>query len=86
MPVTMTTNTATVLMQVMAVRLAMSPAGHGEQRDHGAALTLTLSQTGRIDRLSNGVCRSSDFRAVHERMAPFIAAGFHAVCGGRKRK
>jgi AcrR family transcriptional regulator len=50
------------------------------------ALTLTLSQTGRIDRLSDGVCRSSDFRAVHERMAPFIAAGFHAVCGGKKRK
>ena len=44
------------------------------------ALTLTLSQTGRIDRLSNGICRSSDFRAVHERMAPFIAAGFLAVC------
>lgn len=48
------------------------------------ALTLTLSQTGRIDRLSDGVCRSSDFRAVHERMAPFIAAGFHAVCGGKR--
>ncbi len=50
------------------------------------ALTLTLSQTGRIDRLSNGVCRSSDFRAVHTRMAPFIAAGFLAVCGKRKEQ
>jgi AcrR family transcriptional regulator len=47
------------------------------------ALTLTLSQTGRIDLLSGGACRSSDFRAVHERMAPFIAAGFHVVCGGK---
>jgi AcrR family transcriptional regulator len=50
------------------------------------ALTLTLSQTGRIDRLSNGICRSSDFRAVHERMAPFVAAGFLAVCGKRRAK
>jgi AcrR family transcriptional regulator len=48
------------------------------------ALTLTLSQTGRIDRLSNGICRSSDFGAVHERMAPFIAAGFLAVCGKKR--
>lgn len=48
------------------------------------ALTLTLSQTGRIDRLSNGICRSSDFRAVHQRMAPFIAAGFLALCGKQK--
>jgi AcrR family transcriptional regulator len=44
------------------------------------ALTLTLSQTGRIDRLSDGLCRSSDFRAIHARMVPFIAAGFRAVC------
>jgi AcrR family transcriptional regulator len=48
------------------------------------ALTLTLSQTGRIDRLSNGLCRSEDFRAVHERMAPFIAAGFMAVCNKKQ--
>jgi AcrR family transcriptional regulator len=45
------------------------------------ALTLSLSQTGRIDRLSNGICRSGDFQAIHERMAPFIAGGFKAVCG-----
>jgi AcrR family transcriptional regulator len=49
------------------------------------ALTLTLSQTGRIDRLSDGICRSSDFAAVQQRMAPFIAAGFRAVCGGAKK-
>ena len=44
------------------------------------ALTLTLSQTGRIDRLSAGLCRSDDFHAIHERMVPFIASGFRAVC------
>ena len=29
------------------------------------ALTLSLSQTGRIDRLSNGLCKSSDFESIH---------------------
>ncbi|HMN46539.1 MAG TPA: TetR/AcrR family transcriptional regulator [Povalibacter sp.] len=50
------------------------------------ALTLTLSQTGRIDRLSNGLCKSSDFNAIHARMVPFIAAGFEKLCRSRKRK
>ncbi len=45
------------------------------------ALTLTLSQTGRIDRLSNGLCKSSDFDAINARMAPFIASGFERLCG-----
>ena len=55
------------------------------------ALTLTLSQTGRIDRLSNGLCKSSDFTAIAQRMAPFIASGFERLCkpqsavGKRKR-
>ena len=47
------------------------------------ALTLTLSQTGRIDRLSNGLCKSSDFTAIHSRMVPFIAIGFERLCRGR---
>ncbi len=45
------------------------------------ALTLTLAQTGRIDKLSKGKCRSSDFDAAYEHMIPFVAAGFRAVCG-----
>ena len=45
------------------------------------ALALTLAQTGRIDRLSNGSCLSSDFDSAYERMIPFIAAGFRKVCG-----
>jgi AcrR family transcriptional regulator len=44
------------------------------------ALTLTLSQTGRIDRLSEGLCKSSDFEAIRQRMAPFIASGFERLC------
>ena len=44
------------------------------------ALALTLAQTGRIDRLSDGKCLSSDFDAAYDHMIPFIAAGFRAVC------
>jgi AcrR family transcriptional regulator len=45
------------------------------------ALMLTLARTGRIDKLSGGLCRSDDFVAVKDRMASFMAAGFLAVCG-----
>jgi len=48
------------------------------------ALMLTLAQTGRIDKLSGGLCKSSDYAAVKERMATFMAAGFLAVCERRK--
>lgn len=44
------------------------------------ALTLSLSQTGRIDRLSGGVCASSDMEAILRRLVPFSAAGFRRVC------
>lgn len=47
------------------------------------ALTLTLARTGRIDRLSGGLCESSDFRAAYDHMIPFVAAGFREVCGAR---
>ncbi len=43
------------------------------------ALTLTFAETGRIDNLSAGLCRSSDLDSVHERMVPFISAGFRAL-------
>lgn len=45
------------------------------------ALTLTFAQTGRIDKLSNGKCHSSDFKAAYDNMIPFMAAGFKTVCG-----
>ncbi len=44
------------------------------------ALTLSLARTGRIDKLSGGICRSEDFEAIKERMASFLAAGFFAIC------
>ncbi|RYD59944.1 MAG: TetR/AcrR family transcriptional regulator, partial [Sphingomonadales bacterium] len=49
------------------------------------ALMVTLARTGRIDKLSGGVCRSSDFTAVKERMASFMAAGFRQICGAAPR-
>src|SRR6202795_1825412 len=45
------------------------------------ALTLTFAETGRIDKLSGGQCKSSDLGSVHERLAPFVAAGFRALWG-----
>lgn len=48
------------------------------------ALMLTLARTGRIDKLSGGLCRSEDYGAVKERMATFMAAGFEAVCRRRR--
>lgn len=47
------------------------------------ALLLTLARTGRIDKLSGGLCDSNDFQAVKERMATFMAAGFAAICRQR---
>ena len=43
------------------------------------ALMNTLARTGRIDRLSGGLCSSDDFPAVKKRMAKFMAAGFLAM-------
>ena len=44
------------------------------------SLTLTLAETGRIDTLSKGICRSDDIAAVAPRMTAYAAAGFRAVC------
>lgn len=46
------------------------------------AYTLTLSRTGRIDRLSDGLCSSDDFEAIKWRFAKFMAAGLRALCDG----
>jgi hypothetical protein len=43
------------------------------------ALMNTLARTGRIDRLSGGLCHSDDFAAIKARMARFMAAGFLAL-------
>src|SRR6202790_4626382 len=47
------------------------------------ALTITFAETGRIDKLSGGLCNSSDLDSVHERLPPYVAAGFRAICGAR---
>jgi len=39
----------------------------------------SLSRSGRLDRLSHGLCRSDDLPAVKARMADFMAAGFLAL-------
>lgn len=49
-------------------------------------LLLTLARTGRIDRLSNGLCNSDDFAAVKARMATFMTGGFQAICEARTRE
>jgi AcrR family transcriptional regulator len=40
------------------------------------SLMHSLAQSGRLDRLSSGLCRSDDFESVKARMADFMAAGF----------
>lgn len=46
------------------------------------AYTLSLSRTGRIDRLSDGLCSSDDIEAIKKRFARFMAAGLRALCEG----
>jgi AcrR family transcriptional regulator len=48
------------------------------------ALMVTLARTGRIDKLSGGLCKSEDFEAIKVRMAAFMAAGFRQVCGAKQ--
>jgi AcrR family transcriptional regulator len=43
------------------------------------ALTLALAQTGRIDFLSGGLCRSDDLADACEHMVHFIVGGFEAA-------
>jgi AcrR family transcriptional regulator len=43
------------------------------------ALTLTLGQTGRLDLLSGGLCRSDDLPTAADRMIAFATAGFEAL-------
>jgi hypothetical protein len=49
-----------------------------------SALTLTIAETGRIDKLSSGACRSSELDSVHERLVPYCAAGFRALCAPKR--
>ena len=52
------------------------------------ALTLTFAQTGRLDHLSGGLCRSHDLTDAYEHMVKFTTAGFesfrHETASGKK--
>jgi hypothetical protein len=39
-----------------------------------------LAETGRLDRLSGGLCKSSDIPEFEPRMVAYAAAGFRGVC------
>jgi AcrR family transcriptional regulator len=43
------------------------------------ALTLSLAETGRLDMLSNGLCRSDDVAALRARLGPYVAGGLRAL-------
>jgi hypothetical protein len=47
-------------------------------------MTLALSETGRIDLLSGGLCRSSDLDAVRRRLSRFCAAGVCSLVEARR--
>ena len=47
------------------------------------ALTLSLAETGRLDVLSAGLCRSTDVAALKARLGPFVAAGLRGLAERR---
>lgn len=49
------------------------------------ALMLTISESGRLDRLSGGLCRSDDMEQARAHMIAFAAAGFRAACPPARR-
>ena len=72
---------------VDALRIALPDASDKDiywcYHNLSGALTLTFADTGRIDKLSGGICRSSDFEEAYDHMIPFVAAGFREVCKSR---
>jgi AcrR family transcriptional regulator len=46
------------------------------------ALTLSLAETGRLDQLSAGLCRSDDVAALRLRLLPYVVAGLRGLAGG----
>ncbi len=72
---------------VDALRIALPDASDKDiywcYHNLSGALTLTFADTGRIDKLSGGLCQSSDFEEAYNHMIPFVAAGFREVCKPR---
>jgi hypothetical protein len=50
------------------------------------ALMLTLSETDRINRLSKGLCDSTDIASIEPRLIEFAAAGFRQVCARQETR
>ena len=48
------------------------------------ALTLSLAETGRLDALSDGLCRSDDVAALKARLAPYVSAGLRGLARRRR--
>ncbi len=46
------------------------------------ALTLSLAETGRLDALSDGLCRSDDVAALKARLGPYVSAGLRGLARG----
>jgi len=42
---------------------------------------MTFAETGRIDTLSRGRCKSGALDKIYARMIPFLAAGFERLAG-----
>ena len=47
------------------------------------SLTMVSMDTGAIERLSGGLCRSEDFDQIEPRLVKYSAEGFRAVCSSR---
>jgi Tetracyclin repressor-like, C-terminal domain len=45
------------------------------------AMTLSFAETGRLDALSDGLCRSDDVGAMKSRLGPYVAAGLRGLAG-----
>jgi AcrR family transcriptional regulator len=50
------------------------------------ALTLSLAETGRLDALSDGLCRSNDVAALKLRLGPYVAAGLRGLAQHQARQ
>jgi AcrR family transcriptional regulator len=48
------------------------------------ALTLSLAETGRLDALSDGLCRSDDVQSLQQRLGRYAAAGLRGLAHAAK--
>ncbi len=68
--------------------LRMAAPGASDERYYwcyhffAGALVLTFAETGRMDDLSDGKCRSGDLASAYDLLVAFFADGFEAILGG----